>query len=134
MGPVEVERRGSTGGIPGHCESKTPLYLSTYLIFTVVMLMDYGIGSSDSFERQGRKSTISTVKNSDATTAEPVGTPFLTRSEVSRMLGVSPNTVTRWAREGRLPCQVTLGGHHRFDRELVEQLRKSLYRAGGRTE
>ena len=26
------------------------------------------------------------------------------------MLGVSPNTVTRWAREGRLPCQVTLGG------------------------
>ena len=41
------------------------------------------------------------------------------------MLGVSPNTVTRWAREGRLPSQVTLGGHHRFDRELVEQLRKS---------
>ena len=58
---------------------------------------------------------------------------FLARSEVSRLLGVSPNTVTRWAREGRLPCQVTLGGHHRFDREFVEQLRKSLYRAGGRT-
>jgi excisionase family DNA binding protein len=55
--------------------------------------------------------------------------PFLTRSGVSRLLGVSPNTVTRWAREGRLPCHVTLGGHHRFDRELVEQLRLSLYRA-----
>jgi excisionase family DNA binding protein len=55
---------------------------------------------------------------------------FLTRSEVSKMLGVSPNTVTRWAREGRLPCQVTLGGHHRFDREQVEQLRKSLCRVG----
>jgi excisionase family DNA binding protein len=55
---------------------------------------------------------------------------FLTRSEVSRLLGVSPNTVTRWAREGRLPCQITLGGHHRFERDLVEQLRKSLYRAG----
>jgi excisionase family DNA binding protein len=54
---------------------------------------------------------------------------FFTRSEVSRLLGVSPNTVTRWAREGRLPCQVTLGGHHRFDRVLVEQLRQSLYRA-----
>lgn len=60
-------------------------------------------------------------------------TEFLTRSGVSRLLGVSPNTVTRWAREGRLPCHVTLGGHHRFDRELVEQLRLSLYRAGGRT-
>jgi len=59
---------------------------------------------------------------------------FLTRSAVSKLLGVSPNTVTRWAREGRLPCHVTLGGHHRFERELVERLRKSLYRAGGRLD
>lgn len=56
---------------------------------------------------------------------------LLTRSDVSKLLGVSPNTVTRWAREGRLPSQVTLGGHHRFDRDLVEELRKSLCRAGG---
>jgi excisionase family DNA binding protein len=63
---------------------------------------------------------------------ETIRTQFLARSEVSKLLGVSPNTVTRWAREGRLPCQVTLGGHHRFDRELVEQLRQSLYRAGTR--
>jgi excisionase family DNA binding protein len=74
------------------------------------------------------------VKNTDTAAAEAIGTHFLTRSDVSKLLGVSPNTVTRWAREGRLPCQVTLGGHHRFDRELVEQLRKSLCRAGGRTE
>jgi excisionase family DNA binding protein len=60
----------------------------------------------------------------------PDQTEFLTRSEVSRVLGVSPNTVTRWAREGRLPCQVTLGGHHRFERTVVEQLRKSLTRGG----
>jgi excisionase family DNA binding protein len=63
-----------------------------------------------------------------------VAPEFLTRSEVSRLLGVSPNTVTRWAREGRLSCQVTLGGHHRFERELVEQLRKSLSRAGSRLD
>jgi excisionase family DNA binding protein len=74
------------------------------------------------------------VKKALAATPETVETHFLTRSEVSRLLGVSPNTVTRWAREGRLPCQVTLGGHHRFDRDQVEQLRKSLYRAGGRHE
>ncbi len=54
---------------------------------------------------------------------------FLTRSQVSKLLGVSPNTVTRWAREGRLACLVTLGGHHRFDREVIEQLRKQQYRA-----
>ena len=56
-------------------------------------------------------------------------TQFLTRSEVAKLLGVSPNTVTRWAREGRLACLVTLGGHHRFDREVVEQIRKQQYRA-----
>jgi excisionase family DNA binding protein len=70
----------------------------------------------------------------EVATPETVGTEFLTRSAVSRLLGVSPNTVTRWAREGRLSCQVTLGGHHRFDRELVEQLRKSLFRAGSRLD
>jgi len=70
----------------------------------------------------------------DVAAPEAVETEFLTRSEVSKLLGVSPNTVTRWAREGRLPCQVTLGGHHRFDRELVEQLRKSLYRAASRID
>jgi len=76
--------------------------------------------------------TLSGVRHiADANSVEALATPFLTRSHVSKLLGVSPNTVTRWAREGRLPCQVTLGGHHRFERELVEQLRRSLYRAGG---
>jgi excisionase family DNA binding protein len=70
----------------------------------------------------------------DVAAPEMIATEFLTRSEVSAQLGVSPNTVTRWAREGRLPSQVTLGGHHRFDRELVEQLRKSLYRPGTRLD
>ena len=70
----------------------------------------------------------------DVAAPEMVVSEFLTRSEVSTQLGVSPNTVTRWAREGRLPCQVTLGGHHRFDRDLVEQLRKSLYRPGTRLD
>jgi excisionase family DNA binding protein len=60
-------------------------------------------------------------------------TEYLSRAAVSRLLGVSPNTVTRWAREGRLPCQITLGGHHRFDRMLIEELQRSLSRSGGRT-
>jgi excisionase family DNA binding protein len=91
----------------------------------------YDFESSAPFASQATKSNLSLVKNKDAAAGQ--ATDFLTRSEVSKLLGVSPNTVTRWAREGRLPCQVTLGGHHRFERELVEQLRKSLYRAGGRT-
>jgi len=70
----------------------------------------------------------------DVAAPEVVGTEFLTRSEVSKLLGVSPNTVTRWAREGRLPCHVTLGGHHRFERAVVEQIRKDLTRGGSRLD
>ena len=51
---------------------------------------------------------------------------YLTRADVAQLLGVSPNTVTRWAREGRLPCQMTLGGHHRFERARIEEIRRRL--------
>ena len=53
-------------------------------------------------------------------------TRFLTRMEVARLLGVSPNTVSRWAREGRLPCQMTLGGHRRFDLAVIEDIRSRM--------
>jgi excisionase family DNA binding protein len=95
------------------------------------MLKAYSVEPSIPFLGEGAARTLASVKAKG--TAGQVN-EFLTRSDVSKLLGVSPNTVTRWAREGRLPCQVTLGGHHRFDRELVEQLRKSLYRARGPAE
>jgi excisionase family DNA binding protein len=65
----------------------------------------------------------------DASTAVMEPPTLLTTSEVSRLLGVSPNTVTRWAREGRLPCRLTLGGHHRFERQVIEGIRETLNRA-----
>jgi excisionase family DNA binding protein len=68
-------------------------------------------------------------RRTDATAGKRGEKRLLKRSEVSKLLGVSPNTVTRWAREGRLPSQATLGGHHRFDSELVEELRRRLCRA-----
>jgi excisionase family DNA binding protein len=78
--------------------------------------------------RPNRPSIVSRMKHDLGEQAQAGSTEFLARSAVSRLLGVSPNTVTRWAREGRLACQVTLGGHHRFERTVVEQLRKSLTR------
>ena len=51
---------------------------------------------------------------------------YLTRAGVARLLGVSPNTVSRWASEGRLTCQMTLGGHRRFDTRVIEQLRTRM--------
>jgi excisionase family DNA binding protein len=71
------------------------------------------------------------MKTSDDVPGTVIDPPaILTTSEVSRLLGVSPNTVTRWAREGRLPCRLTLGGHHRFERRVIEGIRDSLNRAG----
>lgn len=67
---------------------------------------------------------MNTQKRPDETKA------YLTRSEVARLLQVSPTTVTRWAHEGRLPSQLTLGGHHRFERSVVEELRRSLRTTG----
>jgi len=59
---------------------------------------------------------------------------YLTRADVARRLGVSANTVSRWAREGKLPCQMTLGGHRRFDGAVVEAIRRRLRLEGGEEE
>jgi excisionase family DNA binding protein len=50
---------------------------------------------------------------------------------VALLLGVSPNTVSRWAREGKLTCQLTLGGHRRFDRREIEALSRRMRTDGG---
>ena len=39
---------------------------------------------------------------------------LLTPAEVARLFRVSPKTVTRWARAGKLTAMKTLGGHRRF--------------------
>jgi excisionase family DNA binding protein len=53
---------------------------------------------------------------------------YLRTGEVADILHVSPMTVSRWAKEGKLPFMKTLGGHHRYPeaeiRELANQLRE----------
>lgn len=44
----------------------------------------------------------------------PLETGFLSRSEVARLFGVSPSTVTRWARTGLIQTVRTPGGHYRY--------------------
>lgn len=39
---------------------------------------------------------------------------WLTRTDVAHLFQVSPSTVTRWAREGRIPAKRTPGGHYRY--------------------
>jgi excisionase family DNA binding protein len=53
---------------------------------------------------------------------------FLRPAEVADLLSVSPKTVSRWAKEGKLPFLKTLGGHRRYPaaeiQELVDVLRQ----------
>lgn len=45
---------------------------------------------------------------------------ILSPGEVAELFHVDPKTVSRWAKQGRLPCFTTLGGHRRFRWSDVE--------------
>ncbi|HEV8310289.1 MAG TPA: helix-turn-helix domain-containing protein [Methylomirabilota bacterium] len=47
---------------------------------------------------------------------------YLTRSDVARLLEVSPATIARWTRAGKLPFVLTLGGQRRYPRERITEL------------
>jgi excisionase family DNA binding protein len=51
---------------------------------------------------------------------------YITTGEVARILRVSPKTVARWAKEGKLPHLVTLGGHRRFPAGPIHDLAHRL--------
>jgi excisionase family DNA binding protein len=55
-------------------------------------------------------------------------TPYLRTAEAARILGKSPKTVSRWARDGRLSHLVTLGGHRRFPAAAVHELARQMGR------
>ena len=46
----------------------------------------------------------------------------LSLGPASRLLGVDPDTLRRWADEGRVEAFVTPGGHRRFDRRELERV------------
>jgi excisionase family DNA binding protein len=56
----------------------------------------------------------------------PAPRAWLRASQAAARLQVSAKTVTRWASEGRLTHRRTLGGHRRFDPELIDALVKAL--------
>ena len=50
---------------------------------------------------------------------------YLHTAEVADLLHVSPKTVSRWAKEGKLPFLKTLGGH-RYPEAEIRQLAEGL--------
>lgn len=47
---------------------------------------------------------------------------LMTPAEVGALFRVSPKTVTRWARAGKITAVRTLGGHRRFRAEEIQRL------------
>jgi excisionase family DNA binding protein len=60
--------------------------------------------------------------------ARPAPSPatFLRSADVAAILQVSPKTISRWAQQGLLPYQRTLGGHRRYPEPLIRELLASL--------
>ena len=56
----------------------------------------------------------------------PSTASFLRSAEVAAILQVSPKTVSRWAQQGLLPYQRTLGGHRRYPEPVIRELAASL--------
>jgi len=56
---------------------------------------------------------------SDATATAP---RWLSLGPASRLVGVDPDTLRRWADDGRIDVFVTPGGHRRFDRRAIEAI------------
>jgi predicted DNA-binding transcriptional regulator AlpA len=65
---------------------------------------------------------------SKASKASPSRSRTLSRAQVGAIFGVSSSTISRWGREGKLPCIVTLGGQRRYFREDVVKLAESARR------
>ena len=54
--------------------------------------------------------------------SRPAADRPLSLGPASRLLGVDPDTLRRWADEGRIDAFTTAGGHRRFHRATVERI------------
>jgi excisionase family DNA binding protein len=56
----------------------------------------------------------------------PADGVYIRTAEAAKILQRSPKTISRWARDGKLPHLVTLGGHRRFPAAAVKELAHHL--------
>jgi len=61
-----------------------------------------------------------------ATTHLDLDKGYLRTAQAAAILHVNTKTVSRWAKEGRLPCIRTLGGHRRFPEREIRVLATSM--------
>jgi excisionase family DNA binding protein len=66
---------------------------------------------------------VAAKRTGDASVEAP---SYLRTAEVADLLHVSPKTVSRWAKEGKLPFMKTLGGHRRYPEAQIRKLVNEL--------
>ena len=71
---------------------------------------------------QERDSERLLPRSHDRMRAPADGDVLFTPAEAARQLGVTPNTVTRWSRAGKISAIQTMGGHRRFRRSEIERV------------
>jgi excisionase family DNA binding protein len=76
--------------------------------------------------RPERSSSAASAQAADLPPATAQQTSYLRVGEAAEILHVSPKTVCRWAMDGKLPYQRTLGGHRRYPEQLIRDLAASL--------
>jgi excisionase family DNA binding protein len=59
-------------------------------------------------------------------TADVQSDVYIRTAEAAKLLRVSPKTISRWAKQGKLPHVVTLGGHRRFPASAIRELAARL--------
>ena len=58
------------------------------------------------------------------------GDALMTTAEVAELFRVSPKTVARWAKDHRISCLRTLGGHRRYRAEEIRRLLEQFEEEG----
>jgi excisionase family DNA binding protein len=76
--------------------------------------------------RPERSSSDVSAQAADPSSDTPRQTSYLRVGEAAQILQVSPKTVCRWAMDGKLPFQRTLGGHRRYPEQAIRELATSL--------
>jgi excisionase family DNA binding protein len=76
--------------------------------------------------RPERSSSDVSTQAADPSSVTPRPSAYLRVGEAAEILQVSPKTVCRWAMDGKLPFQRTLGGHRRYPEQAIRELAASL--------
>jgi excisionase family DNA binding protein len=91
-------------------------------------VFDYSSGMEyTNGQRQSRVGSTPVGSTPVGSTPVEAGEPgYLRTYEVAEILHVSPKTVTRWAKDGKLPFSRTLGGHRRYPEDEIRTLADDL--------